>query len=108
MSSVHLSRDQTWTSAGWRAGAACASLDPAIFFPIGHTETAHEDVDTAKRVCNSCPSSASCLSFAIETNQEYGVWGGTTEDERRVLRRSWRKAKSEASTIYLDATSGDY
>jgi WhiB family redox-sensing transcriptional regulator len=31
-----------------------------------------------------------CLEFAITTNQEFGVWGGTSEDERRVLRRQWR------------------
>lgn len=31
-----------------------------------------------------------CLEFAITTNQEYGVWGGTSEEERRVLRREWR------------------
>jgi WhiB family redox-sensing transcriptional regulator len=32
-----------------------------------------------------------CLDFAITTNQEYGVWGGTSEEERRVLRRQWRQ-----------------
>ena len=30
-----------------------------------------------------------CLEFALATNQEAGVWGGTTEDERRALRKAW-------------------
>lgn len=49
-----------------------------------------EQIDQAKSFCRMCPSLQACLEFAIVTNQEYGVWGGTTEDERRVLRRQWR------------------
>jgi WhiB family redox-sensing transcriptional regulator len=41
-------------------------------------------------VCAGCPARERCLEFAIVTNQEYGVWGGTSEEERRVLRRQWR------------------
>ena len=32
-----------------------------------------------------------CLQFALTTNQEDGVWGGYSEDERRELRRRWRR-----------------
>ena len=35
---------------------------------------------------------AVCLLYALETNQATGVWGGTTEDERRALRRTWVRA----------------
>jgi WhiB family redox-sensing transcriptional regulator len=28
-----------------------------------------------------------CLEFALETNQDSGVWGGTSEEERRDIRR---------------------
>ncbi len=27
--------------------------------------------------------------YALETNQEAGIWGGTSEDERRKMRRAW-------------------
>ena len=32
-----------------------------------------------------------CLEYAIRTNQDSGVWGGTTEDERKSIRREYKK-----------------
>jgi WhiB family redox-sensing transcriptional regulator len=40
-------------------------------------------------VCENCSVSRHCLEFALATNQEAGVWGATTEEERRKLRKSW-------------------
>ncbi|HEX4978630.1 MAG TPA: WhiB family transcriptional regulator [Acidimicrobiales bacterium] len=74
----------------WRRDAACKDLDPNLFFPIGVTGPAVDQIAAAKSICAQCPVSSQCLEFAITTNQEFGVWGGTTEDERRVLRRQWR------------------
>ncbi len=34
-----------------------------------------------------------CLAFALETDQEDGIWGGKDETERRRLRRDWRQAR---------------
>jgi WhiB family transcriptional regulator, redox-sensing transcriptional regulator len=79
-----------WNDLKWRDDATCRDLDPEIFFPIGVTGAAVEQIDAAKEFCRSCVSQQACLEFAITTNQEYGVWGATTEDERRVLRRQWR------------------
>ena len=74
----------------WRDDATCRDLDPDLFFPIGVTGMAVEQIDAAKEYCVNCAAQRECLEFAITTNQEYGVWGGTTEDERRVLRRAYR------------------
>ena len=74
----------------WRVTATCRDLDPDLFFPVGVTGVAVEQIDAAKAYCSTCSARAACLDFAITTNQEYGVWGGTTEDERRVLRRAYR------------------
>jgi WhiB family redox-sensing transcriptional regulator len=41
----------------------------------------------ARLVCADCTVKASCLEFAMTTNQDCGVWGGTSEEERRDLRR---------------------
>jgi WhiB family redox-sensing transcriptional regulator len=41
----------------------------------------------ARLVCADCAVKASCLEFAMTTNQDCGVWGGTSEEERRDLRR---------------------
>ena len=77
----------SWDLDSWRHGSACKDTDPDLFFPVGSTGTAVEQIATAKSICDSCPVQLNCLSYALHTNQESGVWGGTTEDERRVIRR---------------------
>jgi WhiB family redox-sensing transcriptional regulator len=42
----------------------------------------------AKAVCRRCPVSTECLSRAVESGEDSGVWGGMSEDERRAMRRS--------------------
>jgi WhiB family redox-sensing transcriptional regulator len=79
-----------WENIEWRRDAACRDVDPNLFFPVGVTGPAVAQIAAAKSICEQCPATGSCLEFAITTNQEFGVWGGTTEDERRVLRRRWR------------------
>jgi WhiB family redox-sensing transcriptional regulator len=75
----------------WRSEAACRSLPPELFFPAGRTGPAVDVAGAAKAVCSACPVTEDCLHYALDTNQEYGVWGGTTEDERRPLRAARRQ-----------------
>lgn len=67
--------------------AACRTHDPELFFPIGTEGAAAEQITAAKYICGTCPLQAACLTWALDTGQDHGVWGGTTEDERRDLRR---------------------
>jgi WhiB family transcriptional regulator, redox-sensing transcriptional regulator len=83
---------------GWRAHASCRDTDPDLFFPVGTTGPAVEQIAAAKAVCASCPSRQPCLEFALETNQDSGVWGGLSEDERRTIRRSRARARAERHT----------
>ncbi len=71
----------------WRDEAVCRETDPDLFFPIGTTGQALLQIDRAKQVCNECTVQVSCLEFALETNQDSGIWGGTSEEERRDIRR---------------------
>ena len=71
----------------WRIDAICKDTDPELFFPVGTTGQALLQIDRAKQVCGECPVKIECLDFAIETNQDSGIWGGTSEDERRDIRR---------------------
>jgi WhiB family redox-sensing transcriptional regulator len=71
----------------WRDDAACRDADPELFFPDGDTKSARAQVKTAKLICRGCPVSATCLSWALASGQEAGIWGGLTEDERRRLHR---------------------
>ena len=73
----------------WRTLSECRDSDPNLFFPVGSTGPAVEQIAAAKQICGSCPVSEECLQYALETNQEAGVWGGYAEDERRRLRKRW-------------------
>jgi WhiB family transcriptional regulator, redox-sensing transcriptional regulator len=77
----------------WRDRAACLSLDPELFFPIGNTGPALVQTQEAKAVCRRCEVVESCLSWAVESGQEAGVWGGLSEDERRALKRRDARAR---------------
>ena len=73
----------------WRELAACRDSDPLLFFPIGQTGPAVDQIVEAKLICSECAVQEDCLQYALETNQESGVWGGYAEDERRRLRKRW-------------------
>ncbi len=85
------------TSDDWRDFAACRDTDPDLFFPVGTTGPAIEQIENAKAVCAQCDVRESCLEFALTTNQDSGIWGGTSEEERRKLRRQWLAEKRKAS-----------
>jgi WhiB family redox-sensing transcriptional regulator len=74
---------------GWRSEALCRDTDPELFFPIGTTGGALLQIEQAQSVCHQCPVQADCLDFALTTNQDSGIWGGTSEEERRILRREY-------------------
>ena len=80
----------------WRAQAACRYTDANLFFPAGSNGAAVHQIEAAKAVCGSCLVADACLQFALETNQEAGIWGGRDEDERRGLRRVWRENRRPA------------
>ena len=75
----------------WRHLAACREEDPELFFPIGTTGPALRQVEQAKAVCRGCSVIDDCLTWALESGQDSGIWGGTSEEERReILRRPVR------------------
>lgn len=72
---------------GWAAQGACRLSDSELFFPVSSVGRSAGQVARAKAVCLRCPVRGECLDFALESGQDYGVWGGTSEDERRTMRR---------------------
>jgi WhiB family redox-sensing transcriptional regulator len=81
----------------WLTEAACVGEDPELFFPVGSTGPALEDVAAAKRVCARCPVIADCLAYALGSGQTSGVWGGTDEQERADLLRAAGGRRSRAA-----------
>lgn len=69
---------------GWSDQALCAQTDPDVFF----AEKGEGDrVRAAKQICFGCEVRPKCLEYAVANNERYGVWGGLTERERRVVRK---------------------
>lgn len=77
----------------WRSLGACVTADPDLFFPISSAGPALHQISQAKAVCAGCPVQRECLSFALETRQVHGVWGGKSAEERQLLRRQQPAAK---------------
>jgi WhiB family redox-sensing transcriptional regulator len=77
------------SDTSWRSSAACCDTDPDLFFPVGTTGQAIEQIEQAQAVCMGCPAQVQCLEFALRTNQDTGIWGGTSEETRRHLRRTY-------------------
>ncbi|MEQ3550918.1 WhiB family transcriptional regulator [Pseudonocardia nematodicida] len=73
---------------GWRDDAACLGLDTELFFPVDDRAASTEP---PRRVCRGCPVRAACLADVLATEdpaRRFGVVGGTTPGERRVLHRA--------------------
>ena len=68
------------TGGDWHDRARCAETDPEMFFP-----EKGESTGPAKRVCAGCEVWAECLQDALDRGERFGVWGGLSERERRVL-----------------------
>ena len=84
----------------WTARAACKGTDPDELFVQGAAQ------NRAKLICRGCPVRTECLADALDNRIEFGVWGGMTERERRVLLRrrpdvvSWRELLETARNQY--------
>ena len=77
----------------WLESARCLNEDPELFFPVGNTGPAVEQIEQAKSVCRDCGVISMCLEYAIKENQDTGVWGGLSEDERKSLKRKYARAR---------------
>lgn len=78
----------------WLHRARCKDEDPELFFPIGTTGPAAAQIEAARAVCLQCEVRVECLEWALATGQEAGVWGATSEEERRALSRARRRSEA--------------
>lgn len=86
-----VSNDAPWMSKG-----LCRQSDPELWM----SKSAHHQSE-ARAICLSpCPVQQKCLAYAIERQEHFGVWGGSTEKERRQIRRRQReRVLSERSAL---------
>jgi WhiB family redox-sensing transcriptional regulator len=80
--------------AEWWSDAACLAADPELFFPISSSGPALGQVAQAKATCTRCHIQQACLAYALDAGPVQGIWAGTTEAERRLLRRRLRRERA--------------
>ena len=68
------------TGMAWKHEGLCGQTDPELFYPEKGMTAA-----VPKRICARCPVRRACLDHALVHHEPYGVWGGTTPDERKQL-----------------------
>lgn len=68
------------TALTWRKRAACADVDPELFFPL-----LEDPARRAKAICARCPVREACLNYAVGHREAHGVWGGLLPGERSQL-----------------------
>jgi hypothetical protein len=69
--------------------ANCQNTDPDIFFPevfSAGSEKTHKMLK-AIDVCARCDILQQCLDYALTNEEEFGIWGGATQYERRIMER---------------------
>ncbi|WP_082984847.1 WhiB family transcriptional regulator [Mycobacterium sp. 1245499.0] len=67
----------------WRERALCAQIDTGdMFYPDKGGSTREP-----KLVCSMCEVRVECLSYALDRDERWGIWGGLSERERRRLKR---------------------
>ena len=71
----------------WFRRARCVGMPLAVFFPEA-TDDSTRSASQAIRVCQRCPVQDDCLSEALSHpyHEDYGIYGGTTRAQRRVIR----------------------
>ncbi len=69
----------------WMAEGKCKNEPPSRFFPSDGV-----GVDAARQLCATCPVKSPCLEYALRNRIDHGVWGGTSERERRRILRQRR------------------
>jgi len=87
--------------AEWRSASACRQANPDLFFPIATASIGRaEQTAKAKAMCARCPVRSQCLEFAQVNDLNYGIWGGTTPEDRvRIRRREQRAARARARQL---------
>ena len=82
----------------WSDQAMCKDLDTQMFFP-----KRGEATKPIKIICSVCPVVKPCLEYAMKSSEKFGVWGGTSERERRRMRGMRSRQRSKGIELPLSS-----
>lgn len=83
-------------SEEWIAQARCRQNDPDALFVQGAEQR------RAAALCRPCPVRQPCLATALDNREDFGVWGGLTERQRRALLRKNPRIDNWADHLAAD------
>lgn len=69
----------------WTEAALCAQVGGDTHYPEqggGNAGTLNE----ARRLCRACAVSTECLAYALANDERWGVWAGTTPNQRAKMK----------------------
>ncbi|WP_419997497.1 WhiB family transcriptional regulator [Streptomyces boninensis] len=92
----------------WHAEAVCRRDEAGLFFAPSKEPTADRLAReaAAKRLCGRCPVMVECREHALLQPEPYGVWGGLTAAERRVVIARRRRREAELRQSQRIAQAG--
>lgn len=71
----------------WQNDSACRSIETAKMYPSSEK---NQGV-VAETICAPCPVRLNCLVYALAYDEQFGVWGGTTEKERAKFQKELKE-----------------
>ena len=93
----------------WHSHAACRGMEPATFIPARGANGAL--VARARAVCATCTVTVDCLTYAMESPDTTGVWGGTSAQKRRAMRSgrvAWARVRSVSDRLATRSPANEY
>lgn len=87
--------------SSWMVNALCKGRDTNDFYIEMTVKGAAEQLRKIKSVCRMCPVIAECLSYAIETNEQFGVWGGFSTKERNKIAKKYGKVSAQSASVLV-------
>jgi hypothetical protein len=81
----------------WRDEAACCDVVTAEYDPF-FADSAELQAE-AITICATCLVRDACLTFAVRTGQQYGIWGGQPEQIIRRLIAADRAGRPQARRV---------
>ena len=77
----------------WQDQAACKGRGDLMYIKPGQPWDMVKQVREAQKVCSTCPVQDECLKYALDNPEDskWGIWGGTTEKQRRAIRKKHKR-----------------
>ena len=81
----------------WESATPCQSRR-VLFEQLGTDYPTGRQIADGRAACAACPVLAECRTHSLARNEQWGMWGGLTAQERRDMRRQSNRARREEAS----------